>query len=274
MNSSNFREEARKKLQGKWGLAVCITLIYVALFFMIGLIQEQVSDTASMILSILVLIIEVPIAFGFTCSFVKLFHEEETNVFDFFKLGFQNFTKSWAISFRILLKMIVPIILIIISYFLMVFGLVGIVGSSIFYFYSTTYTNISASTSSFGWVMLLGFVIFLVSTIWAITKSYYYQLAYLIAAEKPEMSSKEIINQSQEFMTGKRGKLFFLQLSFIGWSILGLFTLGIGYLWLIPYIQFANIAFYHFVSGKEEKIEVEVIEDNKKENEHPTQTDE
>ena len=45
-------------------------------------------------------------------------------------------------------------------------------------------------------------------------------------------------------MTGKRGKLFCLQFSFIGWAILATLTLGIGFLWLIPYIQFATISFY------------------------------
>ena len=65
-------------------------------------------------------------------------------------------------------------------------------------------------------------------------------------------------------MTGKRGKLFCLQLSFIGWAILAVFTLGIGYLWLIPYVQIAIIAFYKFACGDSEnkKIDGSVIVEN------------
>ena len=63
-------------------------------------------------------------------------------------------------------------------------------------------------------------------------------------------------------MTGKRGKLFCLQLSFIGWAILGVFTLGIGYLWLVPYIQFAIVAFYKFVAGDNDDIETTIVEEN------------
>lgn len=64
-------------------------------------------------------------------------------------------------------------------------------------------------------------------------------------------------------MQGKRSKLFFLQLSFIGWAILAVFTFGIGYLWLLPYMQFATIAFYDFVAGND--ITAEVIQDNSEE---------
>ena len=39
MNSSDFRAEARKKLEGKWGKVARITLAYVALFFVLGFIE-------------------------------------------------------------------------------------------------------------------------------------------------------------------------------------------------------------------------------------------
>ena len=64
-------------------------------------------------------------------------------------------------------------------------------------------------------------------------------------------------------MTGNRAKLFWLELSFIGWSILAAFTLGIGYLWLAPYILFATIAFYKFVSGNSSNVEAKVVTENK-----------
>ena len=57
-------------------------------------------------------------------------------------------------------------------------------------------------------------------------------------------------------MTGNRAKLFWLQLSFIGWAILSVFTLGIGYLWLAPYMQMATIAFYKHLEGNNGQINV------------------
>ena len=69
-------------------------------------------------------------------------------------------------------------------------------------------------------------------------------------------------------MQGNRAKLFYLQLSFIGWSILVAFTFGIGMLWLTPYIQFAIIAFYKYVSGNNSAVEVKV-EENSIDNDEP-----
>lgn len=50
-------------------------------------------------------------------------------------------------------------------------------------------------------------------------------------------------------MRGNRWRLFCLHVSFIGWDILCTLTLGIGYLWLRPYKQTAEAAFYREISG-------------------------
>ena len=103
--------------------------------------------------------------------------------------------------------------------------------------------------------------------IWAITKSFYYQLAYLVAVENPDMSAKDAVLKSEELMQGNRAKLFYLQLSFIGWAILSAFTFGIGILWLAPYMQFAVITFYKYVSGNTQNVEVTVEKPSKDDDE-------
>jgi uncharacterized membrane protein len=45
-------------------------------------------------------------------------------------------------------------------------------------------------------------------------------------------------------MQGRKMKLFLLDLSFIGWILLSILTLGIGLLWLLPYMYSARAAFY------------------------------
>ena len=45
-------------------------------------------------------------------------------------------------------------------------------------------------------------------------------------------------------MYGNRWKLFCLGLRFVGWSLLALLTLGIGFFWLIPYYQTSTALFY------------------------------
>lgn len=82
-----------------------------------------------------------------------------------------------------------------------------------------------------------------------IIASYRYAMTSYILAENPEMSASEAIDRSKELMAGNKWRLFCLQLSFIGWGILCVFTLGIGNLWLTPYMEAANAAFYRDITA-------------------------
>lgn len=258
MISSDFRAEARRKLSGKWGKAVCIILAYLAFAFVLGFIEGLFPDSMESVFSIISIVIEIPLSFGIIIAFVKLFNEEEVKAFDFLSLGFSNFKKSWGIAFQTFLKMIVPTILVIISYFIMAFGI-----SMMFTSMATSaFWGAESNSSGFSILIIVGVILLLVSSIWATTKSYYYKLAYILAAENPELSSKEAVLKSEELMTGNRAKLFFLELSFIGWIILSAFTFGIGLLWVVPYIQFATIAFYKFLNGDNSNVKAEVITEN------------
>ncbi len=64
------------------------------------------------------------------------------------------------------------------------------------------------------------------------------------------MTGKQIVEESERIMKGQRGKYFGLHLSFIGWGLLAILTLGIGTLFLTPYVQFATIVFYEDRTGK------------------------
>ena len=115
----------------------------------------------------------------------------------------------------------------------------------------------SAGASVFSnFMLIIGIILLVASIIWLITKSYYYQLAILVAIDNPDMSGADAVEESKRLMTGKRASLFCLELSFIGWAILSVATLGIGFLWLVPYVQFANVAFYKYATGNKEEVEV------------------
>lgn len=80
-----------------------------------------------------------------------------------------------------------------------------------------------------------------------IVKSMSYALTSYILHDHPELQYNAAIERSMSMMEGNKMRLFLLYLSFLGWGILALFTCGIGYLWLIPYIQASNAAFYEDV---------------------------
>ncbi len=84
-----------------------------------------------------------------------------------------------------------------------------------------------------------------------IIASYSYAMTEYILADHPELSATEAISRSKQMMGGNKWRLFCLQFSFIGWSILCSFTFGIGNLWMTPYKQAATAVFYREVSGTE-----------------------
>lgn len=97
-------------------------------------------------------------------------------------------------------------------------------------------------------MMLVGIYTFLWSLLLivpGIIKSYSYKLTPYILADSPGMKYDEAIETSMFMMKGRKMKLFLLDLSFIGWWILSILTLGIGFIFLIPYVEAAHADFYN-----------------------------
>ena len=140
----------------------------------------------------------------------------------------------------------------------------------------------------------MNFFVGLYTSLWSlllvipgIVKSYAYAMTPYILAENPEMSANDAISESDFIMNGHKWKLFCLHFSFIGWNLLvyapaillitsavfngdgtDLITaivlsipLTFTYLFLRPYIEAANAAFYRsLVPAKTEEIEAPVAE--------------
>lgn len=77
-----------------------------------------------------------------------------------------------------------------------------------------------------------------------IIKSYAYAMTPYILVDYPELSPNEARLKSIEMMRGHKWKFFGLQLSFIGWFLLCILSLGIGLIWFIPYTNTSYAAFY------------------------------
>ena len=100
-----------------------------------------------------------------------------------------------------------------------------------------------------------------------IVATYSYAMVPYIMAEHPELRARDAIRESKNMMKGNRWRLFCLELSFIGWSLLavlvftvlfvagvlvgsvgiamiGLLIFFVGLLFLSPYIEASRAAFY------------------------------
>ena len=250
MTATGTRQKAREALAGKWGKGALIALIYAIFSFILNALtgNDESKSTISLIISILALIINIPISYGLIVSFIKLKRNEEIGYFDFFKYGFNNFSRAWGIVGHTFIKMILPMIFIIISIIIM--------ASSIGF--SNYRVLLGNSSEPLSFLAIIGMVLYFVAIIYAIAKGLLYSLSNYIAYDNAEMSTKEAVEESARLMKGNRGSLFILELSFIGWAILTIFTLGIGALWLFPYMQVALVCFYEEVSQNKESNETEI----------------
>lgn len=77
-----------------------------------------------------------------------------------------------------------------------------------------------------------------------VIKGFSYAMAFFIVADDEECGPLEAITRSKEMMKGRKWKFFCLHWRFLGWALLGIPTLGLGYLWLVPYIQTSLAQFY------------------------------
>ena len=87
----------------------------------------------------------------------------------------------------------------------------------------------------------LGIVTLFIGTI---VLQYAYAMVPFLLRDYPELTATEALRTSREMMKGHKWDLFVLDLTFIGWIILCCFTLGIGWLWLKPYMCAASAHFY------------------------------
>ena len=73
--------------------------------------------------------------------------------------------------------------------------------------------------------------------------------AFYILSEDPSKSITQCINESVNLMNGHKWELFYLKLTFIGWWLLSLVTLGIAALWVSPYQKLTEANFYLYLKN-------------------------
>lgn len=230
MTRLELKTQAKETLRGRWGEAIAIIVVYQVIIGVMSAISQSIPFGG-----ILQIVITVPISFGLIGQMIKFSRGEKTGVLDFFKIGFDNFSKSWSIYFNVLWKMLAPVI----AYVLSIIMLVA---------YSIM---VSMDMLDDNLLVILGIVAIvctIISSIGLIVKSYLYQLTSYIGNDNLQMPGEEVAKKSEDIMNGHRWEYFVLNLSFIGWALLSILTLGIGLLWLIPYVQITNVKFYEYIA--------------------------
>ena len=97
-------------------------------------------------------------------------------------------------------------------------------------------------------------------------KGYSYKMVPFIVAENPEISGKDALNISRQMMNGNKWETFKLDLSFTGWHILQMLTLGLAGLWVNAYTKATEAELYYVLRTnyiKDKKDGFELLNDIK-----------
>ncbi len=125
----------------------------------------------------------------------------------------------------------------IIAAFVIIPAVIMVIGVVVFAFFQSTRTLL---------ILPLVYIAFIP----VIIKSYDYYLVEYILTEKPDLSWREALKESKTLMHGNRFATFKLHLSFLGWLLLGVLALGIGTIFVMPYMQATDAELYKEISGK------------------------
>lgn len=260
----DIRKKARESLEGKWSKAVTIILANISIFLLFIFIEEigiKIFGDNTLIvgvIEVLYIIIEVALNLGLTFSFIKLKKNEEVKAYDFVKIGFDKINKAWGLALSIFFRMIIPIIILIVSIAFIISASFFIMRTGIFYIMGEG--EIIFNEVRIGIIYgIIGLIGCLIDSIIITILSLAYSQMYFIAYDNPDMSCKDIVKKSAELMKGHKGQLFILELSFFGWIFLSVLSMGIGFIWLYPYMMFATMHFYDEISNVE-KAEQEKVE--------------
>ena len=226
MNRAELKSLSKSQLKGHWKVPVLLTLLYGVVAFGLSLTQNlYTSEIASLLFLVITLVIEIWATVGFPNFYLKFIkNNEEATLKDFF-VSKHLLVKS--LGFVLLMSLIGGVVGLII-------GLT--IASSMFY---TVFAGVTFSGAFWGLIiviLLLGIVLTVFSLAIAMTA--------FILVDKEHIKVFEAMGLSIKMMRGYKWKFFVLYLSFIGWALLCILTLGIGYLWLAPYISLTFANFY------------------------------
>lgn len=115
-----------------------------------------------------------------------------------------------------------------------------------------TFKELFSKTNLFVPFFLLSLLMGIFVTLWSlllivpgIIAGLSYSQASKIMLDNEKMDAMECLRKSKELMKGHKWEFFKLELSFIGWMLLGLLTCGILYFWLTPYMTVTECNYYN-----------------------------
>ncbi|CAM4067816.1 membrane protein [Bacillus manliponensis] len=260
---SEMKREALQSLKGKWGLGVGGTLLYFIVSYAVSMLASLVVMIPGMMIFFLtaglvgafegeemtaigllvfvilyVILLVVTLAsygvtvYGYTNVFLQLSRTQDVTIDALFE-GFRGFKKMMKTMKAMILICVYTGTWLPLALFGVFVALIEGDGSS---------TNDE-------FLILICFTAIILSIIGIIVMYFSYALTFHVMIDYPEYGVLEAMKESKRLMKGRKMDLFMLWISFIGWWLLAIVTLGIGLLWVSPYMMTTTAVFYNKISN-------------------------
>ena len=237
MDTVAIKKDARDKLRGNYIEIVSAMILIFAIAILIASISNILEDVK--MTYVVVLLLSGFLILGLVTMVSKISKGEETNLDDLFS-KVNMFFKTVALTI---------VCGLIIGFF------AAFLGIALYGLYISS--SLWGIIDDFGVTALMCAAIILSTALLCVTA--YITLAlsqiYFILNDNPKMAINDIVKKSYNIMDGHKLELFILLISFTFWILLGALTLGLLYLWLIPYILVTMANFYYSLTTKQSKKE-------------------
>lgn len=212
---------ARAGLSGSWGKSIAVMFVYLVLQVGVSLIPVAGP--------LVQFIFSAPLAVGMI-AYLLATVRRQYNPFKLLFAGFNCFGASLCTYLLVLLMLVV---------WTLPFGVLAVLAALAIAFVHPDPALFPPLT-----LLALGAVLFLGVLFFMILIQMRYGLALFVVADDPSVSARQAVRRGVELMKGNYWRLGLLWLRFIGWQILCVLTLGIGFVWLAPYFMATTTAFY------------------------------
>lgn len=226
-SSSQLKSIAKGRLLGHYSTLIGATFIYLLIVEAISMVVASISDLTTMVGTVLYTVILMIVQIlcsvfilGQNYMYLTFGRGGQCRFWHIFQ-GFKTTPDKAILAY--LLLMVIEFICILPAFLSILF---------ITYIYYTP-----------ALMMLVSFC-----AVISIVAYYYVYLRFALVmyllVDYPDMSVIELFKASNEMMKGNKARLFYIMVSFIPIILLGIGSIGIGLLFLTPYMQMTYVQFY------------------------------
>ncbi len=211
--------KAREALTGNWGTAVAATLLVFVLQMVISMVPF-----VSHFVGIFVF---PPLELGMVMLFLEIRRKGSSDI----AVVFHGFRRYWTAVGAGFLR----------NLFVGVATLLALMPAVIYAIWKTNIDSSAMENPAFFALLILLSLPALVLSIWLQLQ---WALLFFLIADNDSIGVLQVFDESSKRMRGHKKQLLFLYLRFTGWFLLAMLTLGIGLLWLFPYVRTSVAVFY------------------------------